>query len=61
MSTPNPCYLCEDRYSGCHSKCTKYKDWKAQHEKDNENARKAREQKYVVPSYSRKRYKLSQP
>lgn len=25
----NPCYKCEERAMGCHSRCEKYKAWKA--------------------------------
>lgn len=25
--TKGPCYECEDRSVGCHSKCEKYKQW----------------------------------
>ena len=25
-----PCYKCEDRFAGCHSRCIRYADWKAE-------------------------------
>ena len=27
----HPCYHCNDREIGCHSRCSKYKNWKDQH------------------------------
>ena len=30
--TRNPCYLCEDRYVGCHGKCESYKAWRAEYD-----------------------------
>lgn len=35
-----PCKVCEERYPGCHDKCEKYKEWKANLEKVNEERRK---------------------
>jgi len=31
-----PCKTCEDRYSGCHSKCLSYKVWKENWNKSKE-------------------------
>ena len=35
-----PCKGCAERYPGCHDKCGKYKEWKANLEKVNEKRRK---------------------
>lgn len=36
MANIKCCYQCPDRYSGCHSRCKKYKDEKKQWEEDKE-------------------------
>lgn len=35
-----PCYHCEDRAIGCHGSCEKYKAWKSEVDRVNDNRRK---------------------
>ena len=42
----NPCYMCEDRYGGCHAECEKYKEWKENHEKNRENIQAEKNKAY---------------
>ena len=53
----NPCKDCPDRHSSCHSRCDKYKTWKAEWDALRENERKRKEQEAISwrSTYSPKR------
>lgn len=38
----SPCYGCEERDAGCHSKCEKYADWKKEIDVQRESERTLR-------------------
>lgn len=44
-----PCYQCEDRNAECHSKCTKYREWKTEQDilRKNRNRQKELNMNYV--------------
>jgi len=42
LITDTPCYNCEDRYAGCHSKCDNYKKFKENLEEDKRLKREAK-------------------
>ena len=48
---PNPCKDCPSRYHGCHSKCDKYKEWKAEWDKIKEKERIRKDQLYFRRKY----------
>ena len=47
----SPCYGCEDRYVGCHSKCGKYIDFQSVHEEEKETIRKNKEKESARQGY----------
>ena len=47
-----PCKGCEKRYSGCHSKCDEYKEWKDWYNKKKEHENRIRS----IESYRSNRY-----
>ena len=41
MTKENPCRYCEDdRHTGCHAQCNRYKEWSLEHEGELEERRK---------------------
>lgn len=53
-----PCKECTDREIGCHSKCSKYADWKTEHEKikniiNKKTLDRVRERDYIRESIKR--------
>lgn len=52
-----PCIDCKDRSSICHGICEKYKEWKAEHERETEEQRKMKKQRCDEVEYRKERYK----
>ena len=48
-----PCMGCEERYFGCHSKCSKYQEFRAKRDKENEARVKAAEARYYFKPFSK--------
>jgi hypothetical protein len=46
------CYQCTDRKVGCHSKCEKYKGWKAEYDAKAAEIRAARDREHEIASVS---------
>lgn len=54
FSANNPCFNCKDRILYCHSNCKKYKEFKAQSEKEKSVIDLNRRNEYVPNSVRRK-------
>ena len=39
MTGTSPCYLCRKREQGCHDHCMSYRQWKAEHDRREAEAR----------------------
>lgn len=51
-----PCKDCIDRTLGCHSNCTRYREWKADKDRARENERRySAERAYIAESIQRKK------
>lgn len=51
MKVKSPCYKCEDREVGCHSKCERYIDFSTKHQEENEAIRRAKEEDWRIRDY----------
>lgn len=49
-----PCYKCDSRHVGCHSKCGKYIEWSAKNEKMREKIHKEKEADAMYLEHIRK-------
>jgi len=59
MNEPNkgPCYQCPERHRACHDSCPRYQAWKAERERQKENARADR-QYPITANHARKMMRL---
>ena len=46
----NPCKECGDRHVGCHSSCSKYKEWRAAADADNAAIKTKKDELYFNAS-----------
>ena len=46
-----PCNVCIKRYSGCHSSCKEYKDFRAELDRENEQKRKSQVKEAEFKNY----------
>ena len=51
MKKEIPCRDCEDRETGCHSRCGRYKEWRAWYDAKKEKENKARDAEYRAHGY----------
>ena len=49
--TSTPCYGCQDRAVGCHSKCDRYISWSKEHNEKRMAAYKAKEHRRIMQEY----------
>ena len=54
MNITNPCYKCNLRAMGCHSDCVKYKGWKSQLDRRNDQIRKDKNTRDIIENDPRK-------
>ena len=47
----DPCYGCEDRVIGCHSKCKRYNDWKEKMKQLKDTCDEVRKEESIIRSY----------
>lgn len=50
-----PCYNCEDRYVGCHSKCKNYISFRQAKDEENEVVKKRKAEVRIRTEYERDR------
>ena len=52
-----PCYNCQEREVGCHSRCDKYKEWTAQLEKSKESKRQEQRLRDLEFNYKKDKHR----
>lgn len=57
MVRDGPCYGCPDRHEACWGDCDRYREWKAQNERDSEARRQWREIDWFLQTRDDKRMK----
>lgn len=58
MSRVAPCRNCIDRYLGCHDKCDKYQEFRAERNRMLEEKRKEREKNEAIDEIHRRGWRL---